>query len=253
LEARRVAGETSRLPQTSSTGPLRGRALTRWASFDCYGTLIDWNAGIRSELERLFGRDAAPRLLERYHELEPQLEREEPSRSYREVLRLALERLAADENVRLPDEERDALGDSLPSWKPFPEVPRALAAARARGWKLAILSNTDPDFLAASCEQIGVPFELSIVASEIGSYKPEHRHWQRFLEQSGADRARYVHVAASLFHDIAPANELGLTSIWVNRLRERPVAQQPTREISDLEPLPDVLDELVPAPEKEMI
>jgi 2-haloacid dehalogenase len=218
----------------------------RWATFDCYGTLIDWNGGISRELARLFGDGAAPRLLERYHELEPEVQAEDPERTYRTVLALTLERLAAAENLDLPDGEHDALARSLPAWTPFPEVPDALEEARARGWRPAILSNTDRDFIAASKARIGVPFDETIVASEIGSYKPGHRHWSEFFARTHADRGRHVHVAASLYHDVAPANELGLKSVWVNRLGETadPI---PTVEISDLATLPDVLDELVPA------
>jgi 2-haloacid dehalogenase len=221
-------------------------ALERWATFDCYGTLIDWNAGIGGELARLFGDGAAPRLLERYHELEPEVQAEDPERSYRVVLALTLERLAARENLTLPEGEAPALARSLPEWEPFPEVPAALEEARARGWRLAILSNTDRDFIAASKARLGVPFDETIVASEIGSYKPGHRHWSEFFARTHADRARHVHVAASLFHDIAPANELGLRSVWVNRLGEL-ADPEPTREIADLGRLADVLDELVPA------
>jgi 2-haloacid dehalogenase len=213
--------------------------MERWATFDCYGTLIDWNGGIRRELARVFGDDHADELLIRYHELEPHLEAD-GTRSYREVLTEAMRELDA------PPAEQEALARSLPAWEPFPEVSAALAEARARGWKLAILSNTDRDFIDASMRNLGVPFDLAIVASEIGSYKPGHRHWEAFFEQSHAPRDTHVHVAASLHHDIAPADELGLRSIWINRLQERP-GLQPTRELANLQPLPEALDELVPA------
>jgi 2-haloacid dehalogenase len=208
----------------------------RWATFDCYGTLIDWNGGIRRELARIFGEDRADELLHRYHELEPEIEHAEPSLSYREVMARALEQLGA------PTNEGEALGDSLPSWAPFPEVPAALREARSRGWSLAILSNTDREFIEASKAKLGVPFDVTIVASEVGSYKPALGHWQAFEQEAG--RLPDVHVAASLFHDVAPANGLGLPTVWVNRLGER-ADPEPSREIADLEPLPDVLDELV--------
>jgi 2-haloacid dehalogenase len=213
--------------------------VERWATFDCYGTLIDWNGGIRRELARVFGEERADGLLHRYHGLEPQLEAD-GTRSYREVLTEAMRGLGA------PDSEQEALANSLPSWEPFPEVRAALAEARSSGWKLAILSNTDRDYIDASMEALGVPFELAIVASEIGSYKPGHRHWERFFEQTGAPREGHVHVAASRFHDVAPANELGLRSVWINRLDE-PAEPKPTRELTDLSRLADTLDELVPA------
>jgi 2-haloacid dehalogenase len=219
--------------------------LPRWATFDCYGTLIDWNEGIATTLARLWPEADAGALVARYHEIEPELEHAEPSLSYREVMRRALPAIAEREGLGLADADAGALGDSLPDWRPFPEVPDALAELRRRGWRLAILSNTDPDFLEASLERIGVPVDECVVASEIGSYKPAHGHWREFFERTGAAADEHVHVGASLFHDIAPADELGLTSVWINRLGESP-KPVPTRELSDLELLPDVLDELVP-------
>ncbi|HET7856134.1 MAG TPA: haloacid dehalogenase type II [Gaiellaceae bacterium] len=220
-------------------------SATRWATFDCYGTLIDWNAGIRGEFERLFGVEAAPGLLERYHEVEPELE-STSYRSYREVLTLALERVAHDERVQLPEGEAVALASSLPDWPAFPEVPDALAELRRRGWNLAILSNSDRDLIAASQWHLGVPIDLAIVAEDVESYKPAKRHWEHFFEVTTASPESHVHVAASLFHDIAPASELGLTTVWINRLGEQ-ADPEPTRELHDLSALPDVLDELRPA------
>jgi 2-haloacid dehalogenase len=216
-------------------GKLAHVAGDRWATFDCYGTLIDWNGGIRGQLARVFGDDRADELVERYHELEPELEAD-GALSYREVLTQAMRRLGA------PPGEEDALARSLPEWKPFPEVPQALEDARGRGWKLAILSNTDRDFIEASMKLLGGGFELAVVASEIGSYKPALGHWRAFEEKVG--RPPDVHVAASLLHDIAPANGLGLLSVWINRLAEQP-GPPPTRELPDLAHLPETLDELV--------
>jgi 2-haloacid dehalogenase len=217
----------------------------RWVSFDCYGTLVDWNGGISAELARLFGADEAPRLLERYHELEPQLEAD-GTRSYRAVLTDALLLLAVEERVTLPEGEEDALARSLPAWPPFPEVPGALQELRSAGWKLAILSNSDPDLIVESQIALGIEADLVVVAGEIGSYKPGHAHWQVFFERSGAERERHVHTAASLFHDIAPCRELGLRSVWINRLGET-VDPEPTRELPDLSRLAATLEELVPA------
>jgi 2-haloacid dehalogenase len=213
--------------------------VDRWATFDCYGTLIDWNGGIRRELARVFGEERADEQLEGYHEVEPTLQAG-GERTYREVMAAAMEALGA------PAPEQDCLGEALPGWQPFPEVRSALEAARARGWKLALLSNTDRDFIESSRQQIGVPFELAVVASEIGSYKPGHEHWLRFFEESGAPRAGHVHVAQSHFHDIVPAHELGLRSIWINRYGEHR-SPAPTKALSDLSQLPEVLDELVAA------
>jgi len=215
----------------------------RWASFDCYGTLVDWRTGICRELGRLLGEERRDELLERYYELEPIAQRD-GSLSYREVLARTLLLVAAEAGAAVPDGEEDALARSLPSWPVFPEVSAALTEARARGWRLAILSNTDPDLIAASVEAIGVPFDLVVAASAIGSYKPAHGHWQAFGREIG--RPTDVHVGASVFHDVEPAVELGLPTVWINRLGER-AGVRPDRELPDLASLPTVLDELVAA------
>ena len=217
----------------------------RWATFDVYGTLIDWMGGMRGELARIWPEEDADRLLERYHELEPQVQ-EGRAIPYRDVLAETHARLASEEGLALPDSEAGALGDSLPSWKPFPEVPGALAELRGRGFNIAPLSNTDPDLLAASLERIGVPVDGQVTAADAGSFKPAPGHWERFFERYGADREQHVHVAASLFHDIAPAERLGLRAVWINRLGETSDLPR-AAELRDLSRLPDVLDELVPA------
>jgi 2-haloacid dehalogenase len=215
--------------------------VTRWATFDCYGTLVDWRAGIRGELLRLWPEDDSDRLLERYYEAEAELQREHPAASYREVMARSLARVGD-----VPPGEEDALALSLPAWPVFADAPPALAEARRRGWRLAILSNTDRDLIEASKATLGVPVDETIVASELGSYKPAPGHWRAFADRTGADGGRHVHVAQSLYHDIETAKELGLPTIWINRLGE-PADSPPTRELPDLERLPDVLDELVAA------
>jgi 2-haloacid dehalogenase len=216
----------------------------RWATFDCYGTLVDWNAGIRIELERLFGGAAGARLLARYHEIEPRIQREQPRARYRAVMTAVLAELAGESGLELLPEDQDALGRSLPAWPVFGEVPEELAEAHRRGWKLMMLSNTDRDLIDASIDAIGVPFAGAIVASEVGSYKPAFGHWRAFYAATGADRERHVHVAQSHFHDVVPANELGIPTVWINRLGQR-ADPPPTRELPDLHGLADALDALV--------
>ena len=218
----------------------------RWATFDCYGTLIDWNDGIRRELDRIFSPAEGERLLARYHELEPRIQSAQPTLSYRDVLAEVLRRLADEEGRELAAGEPGALGDSLPGWPVHPDVAAALEEARERGWRLVILSNTDREFIEASMQAIGVPFELAIVAAEIGSYKPALAHWHAFYEQTGADPARHVHVAESNFHDIGPARELGIPSVWINRRGEK-AKVLPDREQPNLTGLAEALDVLVPA------
>jgi 2-haloacid dehalogenase len=218
--------------------------MERWATFDTYGTLIDWNAGIGAELERLLGGPRAE-LLHRYHEVEPGVQRARPGASYREVMAAVLAELASERGVELPASERDALGSSLPAWPAFADVRAGLEECRRRGWRLAALSNTDRDLILASLERIGVPFDELVLAGEIGSYKPAPRHFEVFRERTGADPAGHVHVAQSQFHDIGVANELGIPTVWINRLGEQ-ATHPPTRELPDLTRLADTLDELVP-------
>jgi 2-haloacid dehalogenase len=216
----------------------------RWASFDCYGTLIDWMGGIRSTLARLFPEHDAELLLGAYHDIEPEVQRGR-SIPYRQVLVETLERLARREGLHLAPDDREAIAESLPEWPPFPEVPASLQDLRDAGWRLAILSNTDPDLLAASLALIGVEVDVRITAADAGSYKPAHGHWVRFFEITNADRKRHAHVAASLFHDIAPCKELGLTALWINRLGETSELPR-AAELPDLEQLPPTLEHLIP-------
>jgi 2-haloacid dehalogenase len=199
--------------------------VPKYATFDCYGTLVDWNAGIRS----VVGEE----LLPRYHELEPQVQAEDPGLTYRDVMREVSRRLGL--------EDVEALGRSLPGWPVFPEVPAALEACRDRGWSLVALSNTDRDFIDASLASIGVPFEFAIVASEIGSYKPALGHWRAFEQRIG--RLPDVHVAQSHFHDVVPASGLGIPTVWINRLGEAG-EPPPTRELPDLATLSETLEGL---------
>jgi len=216
----------------------------RWATFDCYGTLIDWKGGIRTTLADVWPDADAGRLLVRYHEIEPDVQagRGIP---YRRVMAETLARVATAEGLVIPPGREDALGTSLPSWPPFPETRGALDELRARGWRIGILSNTDPVFLDASLDAIGVQIDERVVASDIGSYKPAFGHWETFFARTEADRATHVHVAASLFHDVEPAAALGLPCVWINR--EGETSELPrAAELRDLEGLADALDVIVP-------
>ncbi len=217
----------------------------RWATFDCYGTLIDWNGGLRATLARIFGESQADALLIRYHEIEPAVQAER-YRTYREVLDLVTAALAREGGGELAPADATAMSDSLASWPAFPEVPAALAEAKRRGWRLVILSNCDRDLIASSVPKLGVEFADVIVAQDVGSYKPAPGHWERFNERHPGTRGRHVHVGASRFHDIVPASELGLPSVWINRLGE-PDEPRAGAQLLDLAGLPDALDALLPA------
>ncbi|MCA1647467.1 MAG: HAD hydrolase-like protein [Chloroflexi bacterium] len=217
----------------------------RWATFDCYGTLVDWNGGIGGVLRRLWPGVDVERLLRRYHALEP-LVQEGRGVAYREVGARTLRALAALDGLALRAADEYAFADSLPDWPVFAEVPSALTTLEQHRWRVAILSNTDPDLLAASIERIGVRVDLTITAAEARSYKPAHGHWRRFFERSGADRQRHVHVGASAFHDLVPAAQLGLQAVWINRLGEHSDSPR-AAELPDLRDLPETLERLVPA------
>jgi 2-haloacid dehalogenase len=216
----------------------------RWATFDCYGTLVDWMAGIRSTLASLWPDADADHLLRCYHEIEPAVQAREPM-TYRRVMSEVLWRIAAAEGLEVPAGRSDALGDSLPGWPVFPEVPAALRALQSDGWRLAILSNTDPDFLDASLRAIGVEPDERVVASDIGSYKPSPGHWEAFFARTAADRGRHVHVGASLFHDVEPCAKLGLRCVWINREAESSDLPR-AGELPSLNGLPQLLGTLIP-------
>jgi len=214
----------------------------RWATFDCYGTLIDWERGITDTFRRLWPDEDADALLAAYHEIEPAVQ-QGSGVPYRDVLSDVLRTIAANGGLDLDDPY--AFGRSLPYWPPFPETAIVLGELHRRGWKLAILSNTDPDLLDASIAAIGAPIDERITVREAGSYKPAPGHWERFFDITAADGSKHVHVAASVFHDIEPAAALGLTAVWINRKGETAAAPR-AAELPNLGPLADVLDELVP-------
>jgi 2-haloacid dehalogenase len=217
----------------------------RWATFDCYGTLIDWLGGQRAALASVWPDADPDGLVARYHELEPRIQagRGIP---YRQVMAEALAGIADAEGLEVPPGCEDALAEALPDWPPFPDTRPALEELKARGWRIAILSNTDADLLDASLQRIGVPVDHTIVASEIGSYKPAPGHWDTFFRETEASRRRHIHVAASLYHDVEPCDRYGIPCVWINRLGEG--SWVPTAAtLPDLTELPDTLDRLVPA------
>jgi len=217
--------------------------VARWATFDCYGTLIDWERGIMDAFAGLWPGADAHELLATYHELERRVQTDSDA-AYTDVLAHVLRGVAEHHRLDLHDDDRDALSRSLPEWPPFAEVPGALAELKHRGWRLAVLSNTDPELLDASIRRLGVDVDLRVTVAQAHSYKPAHGHWDSFFSTTDADRVGHVHVAASLFHDIAPCAELGLRAVWINRLDET-TDLAPTAELTDLRSLPDVLDGLV--------
>jgi 2-haloacid dehalogenase len=215
----------------------------RWATFDCYGTLIDWNQGIGDALQDLWPDADRAALFRGYHEAEPQVQAG-ASLPYREVLGLCTRRVATVLGLALPRGAETALAESLPTWPPFPEVPGALKQLRDEDWRLAVLSNTDPDLLAASLRALAVPVDITVTVAEAGSYKPAPGHWAAFRRQSGVLVDRHVHVAASLYHDIAPCAELGIPAVWINRTGETSEISR-VGELADCRELPPTLERIV--------
>ncbi len=215
-----------------------------WVTFDCYGTLIDWERGIADALLPLLPRGTDRRALaERYIEIEAEVEKGE-YRPYRDVLDQAGRRILAEHGRAIADGAPSPLPASLASWPPFAEVPDALRELRRRGYRLAILSNVDRDLLAASIRNIGVEPDLAVTAEDARSYKPARGHWRHFEERTGAGKHDTAHVAASLYHDIRPTTSWGYRNVWIARRIEPLRGAEPTRILSDLARLPDTIDEL---------
>ena len=198
----------------------RFEALT----FDCYGTLIDWEAGIGAGLASVLaghGVDArTDDLLERYARHEAVLEAG-PYRRYREVLGLALRAACAEVGVESTADEEEAFGGSVGAWPAFADSADALARLATR-FRLGVITNCDDDLFAASNRRLGVTFDWVITAEQAGSYKPSHRNFELAFERIGLPRDRILHVAQSLFHDHVPAKELGLATAWIDRRHDRP-------------------------------
>ncbi len=212
-------------------------------TFDCYGTLIDWEEGISSALLAAARREGKPldrdAALRAYSEIEPQVE-SEPYRSYRDVLAETASRVAARLGWDLPASRASFLADSLPGWKPFPDTNPALARLVKAGYRLGILSNTDDDLLAATRESLTAPFSLVLTAQQLRSYKPGYRHFEAARAQLG--EARWLHAAQSYFHDVVPAHSLCIPVAWINRKRDTPSGTaRPDFEFGSLTELADAL------------
>jgi 2-haloalkanoic acid dehalogenase type II len=215
---------------------------TEWVTFDCYGTLIDWRAGITAAFRHHVPDSAgtAPEaLLEVYGEQEARAE-SGPWRPYREVLGRTAEAVCAHFGWPTAAGDGGFLADSLATWVPFPEVNGALGRLAEAGLKLAILSNVDDDLMRASLDHIEVAFNRVVTAQRIRSYKPAPAHFEQALGWVGGEAARIVHVAQSHYHDVVPARALGIPTVWVNRLAELPsVPPAPTAEVRDLDQAAD--------------
>jgi 2-haloacid dehalogenase len=213
-----------------------------WVTFDCYGTLADWLGGMRNAMTPHVGAEDAERLLHAYHDLEAEVEAQDPVPSYRTVLTETLRRAAEREGIALPPGSETTLVDHWHELPIFDDVGPALAQLRENGWSLAILSNCDDDLLATTLERMPVPFDLTVTAEQVGSYKPAHGHFETFAARTEGERGRWVHTAQSWFHDIKPASELGLPRVWIDRLDSGEDAALATVHLNDLTQLPEAVE-----------
>jgi 2-haloalkanoic acid dehalogenase type II len=211
-------------------------------TFDCYGTLIDWDGGIGAAFARAVaesgGRFDPHRVLEAYEPIEAAVEAER-YRSYREVLTESARRVAGQLGWALPESKVGFLADSLPFWIPFPDTNAALERLFKAGYQLGILSNVDDDLLAGTRKHFTVPFDLIVTAQQVGSYKPADGHFLTARERIGGKR--WLHAAQSHFHDVTPAARHGVPSAWINRKRLVRGEPRPDRELHTLTELADWL------------
>ena len=213
-------------------------------TFDCYGTLIDWEDGIASAFVREAAADGVSldrsRIIGTYHEIEPTVEAEryEP---YRDVLARTARRVADRLGWELSEERSRFLPESLPDWSPFPDTNPALVDLAAAGYRLGILSNVDDDLLERTRTHFPVDFEIIVTAAQVRSYKPAPGHFLEARRRIGP--ARWLHAAQSWFHDVVPAHELGIPVAWVNRKSERRSEDsEPDAEVANLTGLSDWLE-----------
>lgn len=188
-------------------------------TFDCYGTLIDWESGILAAVHRVLRAHNVEAsnadILSKYAELEFALE-SGAYRKYREILTEVMQRLAEHFGAQISPAEAASLPESIRDWQPFPDSVAALTQLRSR-YTLAVISNIDDDLFAHSAQRLGDPFQHVITAQQVGSYKPSHRNFETALARIGVPKEKVLHCAESIFHDVIPARELGIANVWVHR------------------------------------
>jgi len=197
-----------------------------WLSFDCYGTLIDWESGILGYLRPLLQSRSCyssdDEILNLYSEFEPRAQSGD-YRPYREVLGGVVRDFARELHFDVTGAEAAGLANSIRDWQPFADTVPGLRRLHSR-YKLAILSNIDDDLFAYSAQTLEVPFDCVITAQQVGSYKPTLRNFETLLDRLAIPRDRLLHVAESLYHDVVPAHSLAIPTVWVNRRQGKAAA-----------------------------
>lgn len=217
--------------------------MSRWVTFDCYGTLADWRTGMRQSLEPVAG-ERTGELLDAYYALEPAVQSELATAAYREILAETLRRAAGRIGLELAPGQDQALAEGWPRMPIFEDTAPTLRALREAGWKLGVLTNCDDDLIAATLAAIGVTADMVVTAGDAGSYKPAHGHFNVFADRTEHERELWIHAANSVLYDITPASELGLPRVWVDRDRTGEDPSIATARIDDLRPLPEVVERL---------
>lgn len=231
----RGAADLLGLPDLAGAARMAGVA-NRWISFDCYGTLVDWRAGMGASFS-LVAPGHAEAWVERYRHHEEAVE-DGPYLTYRDVLARTVERLAAESGVTLRGDDATVLAATLPFWPCFPDTVDALSRLRDDGWRLAILSNVDPDLIAGTLDRLAVPIDLVVTAADVRSYKPGAAHFERFVRDAAPPAGGWVHAAVDHACDVVPAARLGARTAWVNRERRaRPAGSPAALETPDLRTL----------------
>ena len=207
-----------------------------FVTFDCYGTLVDWEGGISGAISaaaRAVGFDIPPeQIMHAYLQVEATVQAAE-YRSYREILAEAASRTASLLGWTVEPNDAQFLAESLPGWPAFADTNPALERLKEMGYGLGILSNVDNDLLSGTLEQITVDFDLLITAESVRSYKPAFGHF--FAARQALSERSWLHAAQSYFHDVCPAYEIGIPVVWVNRNAEGPTAEaRPTGEVKTL-------------------
>jgi 2-haloacid dehalogenase len=213
-------------------------------TFDCYGTLIDWQAGFTAALTRM-ASDKAAALVRAYHVWERKVEGETPHRSYKDVLATALVRAAADVGVPLSPADARILWQSWGTLRPFADVEPLLAELRRRGWRLAVLTNCDDDLFEITHRMFRRPFDLFLTAERVRGYKPTRWHFRAFELLTRVDRRDWVHVACSWYHDIAPAQALGIRHVWLDRERTGENPAVPSVQVHTAADVREAIESLV--------
>jgi 2-haloacid dehalogenase len=188
----------------------------RWVTFDCFGTLVDWRHGIATCADLVLPGHGAE-LLALYAKHEAVVQQQSPTARYRDVLTETLRRAAAEAGLRLDADDASVLATGIPHWPVFPDTRQALAALKDAGWHLALLTNCDRDIIGETQRRIGVPIDAVVTSEDVGSYKPNPNHFTHFRDSFAPARGNWVHVAQSYFHDLRPAYDLGIPTVWVNR------------------------------------